>query len=199
MHQEQYDLLMEAAEKNAYMSIAVSEDGAPVNSGPIPWERTLSGFNMRTPKLTVSAADLVDEAVMSALERCDLRGMYIFSGLSDYGFISGFKRLQDLFICRGEQIRDLSFVRELKDLFMFYLEDASIPDLKPLIEACGKGPGGPGKCFGFRRCDVADTSALMNIDFVLSELLVWPVPGDTEDRWITSRKPGVFRFYEANE
>lgn len=195
MLQDQYSQLLRAAEENAYMSIAVNRDGSPVSGGFIPWERTVSAFNMRMPKLTVAAYDLEDESVMSALKKCVLTGCYIYTELDDYRFIGEFGKLQDLFILHGRQIRDLSFLKGLNDLFMFYIEDASIPDLKPLVDACNKGAGLPGKCFGFRNCRVTDTSSLLDIQFVLSELLVWPAEDDSQERWQTGKKPGVFRFY----
>jgi len=195
MRKDQYELLMKAAEENAYMSIAVNSDGAPVSGGSVPWERTVSAFNMKTPKLTVSAADLQDGPVLDALKRCILVGCYIFVPLPDYSFISGFREICDLYILHGESMRDLSFLRGLDELFMFYLEGASLPDLRPLIDVCNGGNSAPGKCFGFCNCDIADTSSLSEIGFVLSELLIWPVAGDQADRWTTSVRPGVFRFY----
>ena len=197
MQKEQYDKLMEAAAENAYMSIAINIDGTPVKSGFIPWERTVSAFNMNTPKITLAADDLLDDTIIDALRRCNLTGCYIFTALSDYNFISDFAGLRDLFILHGEQIQDLSFVRHLSKLFMFYLEDASLPDLKPLIDICNEGESLPGKCLGFCNCNVTDTSALSEVNFILSELLVWPVDGDTRERWKTSRKPGTFKFYEG--
>ncbi len=195
MQMEQYRQLLKAADENAYISIGVSADGEPVRQGFVPWERTVSAFNMKPPKLTVSASDLGDDDIMSALGKCRVAGCYIFAPLSDYSFISRFGEIRDLFILHGENVRDLSFVRNLRELFMFYLEDAVLPDLGPLVDVCNAGKSLPGKCFGFRGCRVADTSALAKIDFVLSELLIWPAEGDSIERWRTSVKPGVFRFY----
>ena len=42
MEKEQYDKLIEAAGKNAYMSFAVNEDGSLVRGSFVPWERTTS-------------------------------------------------------------------------------------------------------------------------------------------------------------
>jgi hypothetical protein len=187
---------MEAAKEHAYMSIAINADGAPVSRGFVPWERTVSAFNMKTPKITLAASDLQDETIRNALRSCDLCGCYLFTALSDYSFLSEFSGLLDLFITHGEQIHDLSFVRDMKNLYLFYLEDAKLPDLKPLIEVCNEGERLPGKCLGFYHCEVEDTSALSDVDFIISELLVWPSGGDTRDRWKTSTHPGTFRFYE---
>ena len=170
MQQDQYEKLIKAAEENAYLSIGISADGTPVWSGPVPWEKTVSAFNMKPPKVTLAAEDLSNSAVTDALSRCRITGCYIFAPLKDYGFISGFAELRDLSILRGENIRDLSFVRGLKELFMFYLEDACVPDLEPLAEACAGSSFGPPKCFGFRNCRIADASALTESDIHFSEL-----------------------------
>ena len=52
MQKDQYDKLMEAASKNAYMSIAVNEDGSPVRGSFVLWERTASAArNLSAPTL----------------------------------------------------------------------------------------------------------------------------------------------------
>ena len=61
MQQEQYLRLKEAAKDHAFTSIAVNSDGMPVTSGSVPWERSVSAFNMRAPKITLSAEDLADD------------------------------------------------------------------------------------------------------------------------------------------
>ena len=199
MQQDHFDKLMAAAAEGAYMSIAINEDGTPVFYGFVPWERTLSGFNMRTPKVTLAVSDLQDEAIMQALRACKLIGCYIFTPLDSYDFIAVFTELQDLFILHGERMESLNFTRNLLGLFMLFLEDVTLPSLQPLIDACNEGQSGPGKCFGFRNCTIEDTSALAEVDFTLSELLVWPVAGDSPERWESARKPGVFKFYGSGE
>lgn len=198
MQQDQYEKLTAAAAQNDYLSIAVNADGVPVSSGFIPWVRTVSAFNMKPPTLTLAAADLQNDSVMELLGRCRVQGCYIYTSLPDYGFITYFPELRDLFIRCGGQVRDLSFVRRLPGLFLFYLEDAVLPDLRPLIDNCNEGDFGPGKCFGFYHCRVGDTSALRDVQFVLSELLVWPVPEDSAERWQSSVRPGVFRFHQPD-
>ncbi|MCI5648268.1 MAG: hypothetical protein ACI4EG_07590 [Fusicatenibacter sp.] len=68
---------------------------------------------------------------------------------------------------------------------------------EPLIANFQQGEALPGKCMGFYHCEVEDTSALKNADFIISELLIWPVEGDFKERWkMTARRPDTFRFYE---
>ena len=196
MVQDTYRNLMQAADNNAYMSIAVNSDGNPVVSGFVPWERTVTAFNMKTPKITLAASDLHDINVLNALKHCKLTGCYIFDPLNDYSFLADFEKIEDLFICNGNNIKDLSFVTQMDNLFLFYLENAVLPDLKPLIDVYNRGKGCPAKCMGFYRCIVTDTSSLLEANFILSELLIWPASGDSRDKWKSSRIPGVFRFYD---
>ena len=86
---------------------------------------------------------------------------------------------------------------------MFYLEDAKLDSLAPLIENCScKGDvpyPGPGKCFGFYHCEIEDVSAIREADFLISELLIWPRKGyaESKDRWQGKRRFGTFRIYES--
>ena len=195
MLDSELEKLKDIAAEEGYLSFAVNGDGMPVTMGPVPWERTLSAFNMRHPKVTLAKEDLQDEEIMGLVRQCRVIGCYLFAPLSDYGWIAGLPELEDLSIYGGEGVKDLSFTRHLPDLFLFLLEGAKIPDLKDLVDNCNEGQSGPGKCFCFVNCEVEDTSALREVDFTLSELLVHPADGDTAGKWETGKKPGVFRFY----
>lgn len=94
--------LADAAAHGDYMSIAINEDGEPVRGGFVPWERTVSAFNMNTPKITICIADLQDESIMEDLKKCKLTGLYILAPLADYQFISEFSGLRDVFIFRRD-------------------------------------------------------------------------------------------------
>lgn len=150
---------------------------------------------LQTPKITLSVQDLQDDTIMEELKKCDLSGIYIFTELQDYSFISEFRGLRDLFIRYGKNVKDLSFIRDMPELFMFYIEDADLPDLRPLIDNYNTGERLPGKCMGFYKCKVEDTSALSDIRFIASELLIWPVEGDSKERWKTDGRAATFRFY----
>ena len=56
-------------------------------------------------------------------------------------------------------------------------------------------------CMAFYHCTVEDTSALQEAEFITSELLVWPVEGDTNERWRMRgyTRLGTFRFYEPKK
>lgn len=196
MQDKQYDMLMKAANEHAYMSIAINSDGTPSRGAFIPWERTVSAFNMKKPIVTLAVDDLQDKDIMNALKKCALEGCYIYTALADYSFIADFIELKDLYILHGEHMSDLSFIRHLSKLFMFYLEGATLPDLNPLIDNCNENKVLLGRCLGFYNCTVVDTSALAKIKFMLSELLVWPAKGDSIGRWRPSDYFTIFRFYK---
>ena len=159
---------------------------------------------MKIPKVTITAEDLKSEAVMNYLKKCRLIGLYCFTPLDDYEFIAEFPAIRDLFIRYGDNIRSLSFARNLPDLYMIYLENARLDDLQPLIDNFnGKDKEKilPAVCMAFYHCHVSDTSGLQESDFITGELLVWPVEGDKKERWLMNghRRPGIFRFYERNK
>lgn len=196
MQNEVRQLLAEAAENNSYLSIAIRESDTPIRGGFIPWVKTGTVFNMRTPDITLSVYDLEDGSIMADLKKCHLVGIYIFTALQDYSFLEGFREVQNLFILHGENISDLSFVYHMPELFMIYLEDASLPDLVPVIERFNKTKRLAGKCIGLRNCKVEDTSALAQMRFYTSEFLIWPSQGDSEERWkVDYSNVDTFRYY----
>lgn len=199
MQQDQYDYLKAKAAAGEVVSIAVNKDGKPSRGVFIPWEHTASAFNMKTPRVTLAADDLQDDTVMGLLRACYVIGCYIFTPLTDYSFLAEFDRISDLFILKGENMRDLSFLQNYKKLFMFYLEDATLPGLQPLVDTCTASRMMPGKCLGFYHCTIEDTAALLSADFYISELLVWPVKGDAPARWQCAEEPGTFRFFTEKE
>ena len=55
---EERKKLKAAAAAHEYMSIGINSDSQPVRGGFIPWEVTAHAFNMKTPLVTIAAADL---------------------------------------------------------------------------------------------------------------------------------------------
>lgn len=198
--EERLKLKAYAAEKE-YISIAINKDGSPVRGGFIPWEKTVSAFNMKTPKVTISVDDLHNEEIMQEISECKMKGCYILTPLSDYSFLSDYHEISDIFIRYGENIKDLSFIKDMPELFMFYLENASLHDIAPLIANCNNSASLPGKCFGFYHCDIEDVSAMKDVGFIISELLIWVKSGqsDNRERWLTGRHIDVFRMYLEDE
>lgn len=198
MRPEEREKLRAAASENDYMSIAVNNDDTPVRSVFIPWEATVHAYNMQTPKVTISKDDLQDSGIMKEIRRCKLTGCYIFTPLEDYSFLSSFHDLEDLFILHGDLITDLSFILGKPELFMFYLENAKLKTIGPLVKNCNHGKRDMPKCFGFYHCEIKDTSALKTAKFYISELLIWPGEGQTEHRkrWETGCCTGTLRIYQ---
>lgn len=200
MQTKEREKLREAAQNHAYTSIAINKDGAPIHGIFIPWEKTATAMNMKMPRITITVEDLKNEEIIKKLQQCHLIGCYILTPLDDYQFISQFHELWDLFILYGEKVHDLSFIQNMPKLFLFYLEDAKLKDIKPLIDNCKLGNSLPGKSFGFYHCEIEDTSAMQEADFIISELLIWPKKGktDSKDRWKrqNGRYFGTFRIYE---
>lgn len=108
----------------------------------------------------------------------------------------------NLFICHGNNIRNLSFTRNLPELKMIYIENACLNNLQPLVDNFNEKREQEfiprAICMGFYHCSVMDTSALQDAEFITSELLVWPVEGDNRERWRMRGypRPGTFRFYD---
>lgn len=153
---------------------------------------------MKTPRITLAVEDLQDETIMADVKKCRVLGCYIMIPLEDYSFVQQFHELRDLFILYGKNIRDLSFVQDMPELFLFYLEDAKLTDIRPLIDNCRLSNSLPGMRFGFYHCEIQDTSAMKDADFMISELLIWPPEGqtDTKERWLNGRHISGFRIYD---
>lgn len=197
MLDEQYDKLMYAVANHKYVSLAINEDGSPVRQGSVPWERTCNAFNMRTPNITIAARDLKDPKIIDALKRAHFLGCYIFVPMEKemYTYLAQFNELADVYIKNGRNVDNLSFLENMTDLFMFYLEGARLENLEQLVSVMGKNRKTPGKCIAFKNCDIKDVSCLANIEFIISELLIWPSDGDYKERWKLPYRPGTFKFY----
>ena len=185
--------------EHKYLSIGITEGGVPRMSGFVPWDGTCNAFNMRTPNIYFEEEDFQDPEILEALSRFCVFGCYIFTPLKNYDFLAQFTEIEDLFIRYGSAIRDLSFVRNMEELFMLYLEDAHLPDLEPLFPE-GRKYRMANRCLGFYHCQVDDIRALVDSKVYLSELKIWPEKGDPEDkkRWKAARC-GRFRYCEEKE
>ena len=98
------------------ISLGVTEDGHK-RSIPVPWQMGCNAYNMRTPDLWLSPAELSDEDLWAELARLRVTGMYIFCPLEDYSFLSRLTAIQDLAIYKGGALRDLRFLRQMPDWF----------------------------------------------------------------------------------
>ena len=184
---------------NAYphqdLSIGITAEGKPVHSGWVPWQSMANAFNMRTPQIFLSPADLTDEALWEELARVRISGCYIFCPLEDYSFLLRMPRLKDLTIYHGSALRDLAFLRPMKDWYHLHVEDAVLENLDDLF------PDGPRKgiycyCVCLAGCTVKDFSALTQKGIYLSELVILAPEGANEyARWKDVRC-GKYTYHE---
>lgn len=178
-----------------YLSIGITEDGAPRRSIWVPWHSTGNAFNMRTPQIYLAPADLTDEALWAELSRFHVNGCYIFCPLEDYAFLERLPELQDLNIYKGGALRSLGFLRSMPEWFQLHVEDAVLEDLVDLF------PDGPRKgvssiCVCLSGCTVRDISALTREGVRLSELVILMPEGSADkDRWKAVRC-GRYTYHE---
>lgn len=191
MIESQWDILQTRESK--YLSIGITSDGEPRRSIAIPWERTGNAYNMRTPNVYLSPADLADEAVWAALERFEIIGCYCFCPMTDYGFLMRLPKLQDVHIRKGFFLEELSFLTG--EWFQLYLEDAVLRDLNALFPQ-GRPQGLHSHCVALVNCHVADHSALLGDDVRLSELVIG-MPRSSRERARWREVPcGKFTWFE---
>ena len=178
-----------------YLSIGITENGEPYGPLAVPWDNMANAFNMKTPQVYLSAEDIKDPQMIESLKKYELIGCYIFDALDDYSFIADFKDLNDVFIMNGDNITDISFMKDLKEWFMFYIEKAKLKNLDALFPK-GKKVGIMPYCIGFGGCEIEDISALENPEIYLSELIVLrPEGANDRERWQNIRC-GHYGYYE---
>lgn len=181
--------------KGNYLSIGITHSGEPYGAIAVPWENTASAFNMKTPDIYLSEQDIKDPEIREILNNYHIIGCYIFNALQDYSFLADFKELRDVFILNGGNITDLSFMKELNEWFMLYVEDARLPNLDPLFPKGKKDKFFP-YCIGFGGCEIKDITALENPEIYLSELVVLCPKGTNDrERWQNIRC-GTYGYYE---
>lgn len=172
--------------ESEYLSIGITQGGRPRGSIAVPWIRTGHAFNMRTPNVYLSPQDLLDEEIMAKVCQFRVIGCYIWVPLTDYSFIRRFAALEDLYILRGENIRDLEFLEGLLECDMIFLQDAQLQNLEKIVQLHQQGQGifhGP-RCLCLEGCRVEDMSALLQEGVWFSELLIaCPKGSNEQERW----------------
>ena len=179
------------------ISIGVTADGAPRKSVGVPWLFDSSAYMMCTPNVYVTPDDVENEESLSLFDGYEVIGFYVWEKLSDYRFLTRFAELSDLNIKCGENISDISFLRELKKCRMLFLQDAKFENLDPILDAKEAGEGFP-RCYthiGLDNCVIDDISRLNGGEF-FSEFLVFnPVERAERGRWSMMKQRG-FKYYE---
>jgi len=185
--------------QDKYLNIGITENGEPRNMISVPWKHDSNAYNMRTPELWLSAEDVKDPCLLARLKGLCIRGCYIFTPLEDYSFLAELKGLWDLHIRQGGALRGLSFMREMREWFMLYIEDARLDDLSPAFPENWREKGLHSYCVAFVNCRVKDISALEREDIRLSELLVCQPEGTNEKKKWSRVRAGTYRYWEYRE
>lgn len=156
------------------ISIGVTADGQAKRSVWVPWAYDVNAYNMHTPDIWLSPAELLDEDLWTGLARLRVVGCYLFTPLTDYSFLLRLPHLRDLHIYKGFFLPDLTFLRSMPHWCQLHIEDALLPDLTDLAKN--------GCCICLSGCTVKDLSALEAVR--LSELVILMPQGSREmARW----------------
>ena len=167
-----------------YISIGITDDGEPINSHPVPWSSSTNAYNMRIPDVYITPDDLKDEVLMSFFETMKVIGLYIFSDLEDYSFISRFKEIFDLNIMCGHSIRNLDFLEGIKSCRMLLLTHAQLENLDVIAkEKLESESFRTFACLGLFRCKVEKVDSLLNPDIKFSEFITWSDNDEDTERW----------------
>lgn len=180
------------------ISIGVTADGAPKLSIGIPWIYDSSAYAMQTPNVYITPEDTASEETLSRFDGYEVVGFYAWERLPDYSFLTRFGDLLDLNVKKGDNISDISFLRELKSCRMLFLQDARFMNLDPILDAKEAGGTFP-RCYthiGLDNCFVGDISRLAGGEYFFSEFIVWnPRERAERDRWSIMKQRG-FKYYE---
>lgn len=179
-----------------YLSIGITESGEPVKSIWVPWKHDTNAYNMKTPDLWFSPEEILDSSVTEKLSRCRVVGCYCFAPMENYAFLGNFPHLCDLRIFAGKNLRDLSFMKGMREWFQLHIEDACLEDLSPAFPANWREKGLRSYCVAFVGCRIRDISPMVREDIRLSELLICQPEGTAEkERWKPVRA-GTYRYFE---
>lgn len=178
-----------------YLSLGITKTGEPLNAIAIPWSQHSSAFNMRTPDIFLCEEDLYDGEILSQLKSFTVIGLYALCALKDYNVLGYFPDLQDIFLKEAYNLRDLSFMANMPDWFMLFIQGATLPNLDPLIHTEGFKKMRHSYCLGLYDCQVKDISSLIGSDLRLYELLIWNRWSKKEFKRWQGAKPLVYHYY----
>ncbi|MBR2523294.1 MAG: hypothetical protein IKE53_02505 [Clostridiales bacterium] len=92
-----------------------------------PWKYDGPCMNFQVPDET-----LTPEEATAASDHLDVRTIVTSDDLSDYSFISRFKNLEQLYIYKGKNITDISFIGDLVFLSQIVIVSSNVESLEPL-------------------------------------------------------------------
>lgn len=152
----------------------------------------------RSPDIFLCEEDLYDGEILFQLKSFTILGLYVFCALKDYNVLGNFSDLQDISLKEAHNMRDLSFMANMSDWFMLFIQGASLPNLDPLMHTEGFKKNRHSYCLGLYDCHIKDTSSLINSNLHLYELLIWNKWSKFEnERW---RKANalVYHYYRLD-
>lgn len=188
--------------KREYLNLGISEGGAVYGVIPVMWESTAAAFNMKSPSIFISPEDLSDSEIMARICSLDLLGLYIYTPLEDYSFIEKFTDLRDIHIERGENIKNLDFLREMHECSMLFLAHANLTDIDRVweVKEADRGIVQAFRYLGLYDCRVDRAPGTDNPKCYCTELLIWSSPENrARDMEIWKDTPALTKKYYVIE
>lgn len=182
--------------ESSYVNIGISENGEEYGITPVFWKSTATAFNMCRPNVYISPNDLLDEEIMSLLQKFHVKGCYIYCAVNDYSFLNKFNDIYDLTIYNGANLKDLSFMKQLKECKLLTLVNTNLKNLDEIADFQNVYGWGNPRCLTLYNCEIDDINSLSNSKRYFSELIIYnPKNRDERERW-KKVNASTFGYYE---
>lgn len=171
--------------KSEYISIGITDEGIAYNGFAIPWDSTSNAYNMRLPDVFITPDDLNSDEIMSLIHSKKVIGCYCWSALESFDFISRFLDIEDVSIFNGESLKNIDFVKPLKELHLLFIKDAKLDNIDAILEIPESDRQfAHMKNIGLYNCVVEDVSAFSEKEHKFYEFLVWNKKENREaEKW----------------
>jgi len=184
-----------------YISIGISEEGTRYDAISVPWIHTAQAMNMKLPDIYLTEEEILSEEVQKKLKKAVVVGCYIFIPLTNYDFLYQLTDLWDLTIREGQNLTTLDFVKEMKSLFMLYLENVTLPNLyvlKPLMQHSVQRI--MHLCLDLKNCHISCITGLTDDRSWFNELIVEETKGSEKQkkRWKKLRA-NTYRYFSLQK
>jgi hypothetical protein len=180
-----------------YLNLGITEGGVERGVISVPWEQTSNAFNMKTPNVYISPEDLLDVEIFERIRSLNLLGLYIFTPLDDYSFISKLTTLWDLNIRQAQNLKSLDFLKDLPEIRMLMLYGAELDNVDVIFDMKRESKSFlyPFRCVGFYDCKIEKTPKFQDQSRSFGEFIVWQRPErDERERW-RSVPAGKNKYY----
>ena len=168
--------------KREFVNIGISEGGVCYSVTQILWKSSAGAFNSRTPDVYIAPEDLLDKEIFDRICSLTVQGLYIYTPLEDYSFISKLTTLWDLHIRCGENIKNLDFLSTLDDCMMLVICNAKLDDVDVIrrVKSANRGINFAFGYLGFYDCEIERPMDFADTRCYFTELLVWSRPENRE-------------------